>query len=319
MKYRKLMFTAVCLLVLILLSACRDSVSNIQISPTSQIQPKTQATPTLQENPKEEWIRQIDEMKMIHVPGGTFQVGSTEAEIIDAIELCQQHYNICNRWYYERESPIHTVTLDKFWIDQTEVSNAQYRLCVEAGICVEPIACKKGEPTFGDPNKSDHPVVCVNWEDASTYCDWVGSRLPTEAEWEYAFRGKERSIYPWGNAFDGTRLNYCDQNCDQSHSDSRFDDSYAHTAPVRSFSSGISWARVYNLSGNVSEWVSDWFGEYTDEAVTNPSGPSTGSKKMLKGCSWFFHPTYCRGALRASVDPNTRFDYLGFRCALSED
>jgi len=79
----------------------------------------------------------------------------------------------------------------------------------------------------------------------------------------------------------------------------------------------MSWSGVYNLSGNVSEWVSDWFGEYMAEDVANPSGPSTGDKKMLKGCSWFYHPTYCRGAARPAVDPDTRFDYLGFRCATS--
>ena len=90
----------------------------------------------------------MDEMRMVFVPGGIFQMGITETEIEDAIDLCQQHYPICNRWYYERESPAHSVTLDNFWIDQTEISNAQYRLCVDAGICNEPTICKKGEPTF---------------------------------------------------------------------------------------------------------------------------------------------------------------------------
>jgi len=296
------------------LSGC-NAVNDTTTPESVELPKDTQIDIETQENPNNVWVRQTDEMSMINTPGGTFQMGSTEAEVDDAIELCQQHYSICNRWFYERESPIHTVTLDEFWIDQTEVSNTQYRLCVEAGICVEPASCMKGEPTFNDLNKADYPVVCVNWEDAQDYCEWTGTRLPTEAEWEYAFRGESGSIFPWGNAFDGTRLNYCDQNCSQSHADDRFDDGYPLTAPTGSFPTGISWAGVYNMSGNVYEWVADWFGEYSDEAVTNPSGPITGDKRMLKGCSWFSHPTYCRGAARPSVDPDTRFDYLGFRRA----
>ena len=98
---------------------------------------------------------------MVFIPNSIFQMGSTEAEIEAAIDLCQQHYYICNRWYYERESPLHSVSLNSFWIDQTEVSNAQYRLCVETGICAEPTTCKKGEPTFGDPINSQPPSsVC---------------------------------------------------------------------------------------------------------------------------------------------------------------
>ena len=254
---------------------------------------------------------------MLHIPGVSFQMGSTLDEVEEAIALCQEHYNICNRWYYKRENPQHTVTLDEFWIDQTEVTNAQYRRCVEAGICPEPSVCKKGEPTFDEPSKADHPVVCVNWEEAQTYCQWAGARLPTEAEWEYAFRGEVRAIYPWGNEFDGSLLNYCDANCSQPHADERFDDGYSLTAPVGSYPQGASWSGVLDMGGNVSEWVSDWLGDYTSESVSNPTGPSTGTEKLLKGCSWFSHPTYCRGALRASVDPNTRFDYLGFRCATS--
>jgi len=254
---------------------------------------------------------------MVYIPTGEFLMGSIETQIDTAIEQCRQHYSPCNRWYYEREGPQHLVSLDAYWFDQTEVSNSQYRLCVEAGVCSAPTTCKKGEPTFGDPEKADHPVVCVDWEDAQTYCQWAGGRLPTEAEWEYAFRGASSSIYPWGNEFDGSRLNYCDTNCGQSFADNRFDDGYPLTAPVGSFPEGVSWSGAYNMSGNVSEWVADWFGDYSPNAVSNPLGPENGSEKMLKACSWYSNPAYCRGALRPSASPDTRFDYLGFRCAKS--
>ena len=305
-----------------MVSGCSDVEPDNEISPRTPTFTSTpiaraeevQATPTSQQNQVELLIRPIDGMNMLHVPGGTFQMGSTQPEIEAAIALCREFYSPCNDWYYQREGPTHLVTLDGFWLDQTEVTNDQYRICVEAGVCEKPIECKKGAPTFDDPEKADHPVVCVDWEGAQEYCQWVGGRLPTEAEWEYAFRGGAGSLYPWGDEFDGSRLNYCDQNCSQSHADDRFDDGYPLTAPVGSYPSGAGWAGVLDMGGNVSEWVSDWFGEYSTDAVSNPVGPESGNEKMLKGCNWFFHPTYCRGALRPSVDPNTCFDYLGFRC-----
>ena len=287
-----------------------DFLENLPVSPAIS---QSATTPALGDT----LTRPNDEAAMLYIPAGTFQMGSTEAEITDAIDLCQQHYNICNRWYYERESPQHPVPLDGFWIDRTEITNAQYRQCVETGICTEPSTCKKGQATYTDADKNDHPVVCVNWEEAQTYCQWTGARLPTEAEWEYAFRGGTGSIYPWGDEFDGSRLNYCDANCSESHADNPFDDGYPQTAPAGTYPQGASWSGVLDMGGNVSEWVSDWFGDYSPGAESNPDGPPTGSEKMVKGCSWFFHPTYCRGAARASVDPGTRLDYLGFRCVVT--
>jgi formylglycine-generating enzyme required for sulfatase activity len=262
-------------------------------------------------------VRAGDEMTMVFVPGGTFKMGSTDAEVEDAITLCKQHYSPCNRWYYMRESPQHAVSLDSYWFDQTEITNARYRLCVEDGGCSELQACKKGESTYNDAAKSDHPAVCVSWDEAQDYCQWAGGRLPAEAEWEYAFRGENSLIYPWGNSFDGTRLNYCDVNCDLSHADDAFDDGYQTTAPAGSYPQGASWVGVLNMGGNVAEWAADWFDKFSSDSLSNPVGPSSGREKLVKGCSWFFQPAYCRGATRGSVDPDSRMDYLGFRCAVS--
>lgn len=290
-------------------------------APPEQPATRTEPThaPTVRPSPSqgETRTRPIDGMVILYVPGGSFQMGSTEPEVDEAIILCTQHYNICNRWYYMREHPQHSVSLAGFWLDQTEVTNAQYRRCVEAGMCEEPATCKKGTPTYADPDKSEHPVVCVSWQDAQAYCQWAGARMPTEAEWEYAARGEQRRIFPWGDQFDGARLNYCDVNCTAAHADTRYDDGFVQTSPVGSYPTGASWTGALGMGGNVSEWVSDWLEPYTPEAASNPSDPPEGNEKLLKGCSWFGHPTYCRGATRPSVDPGTRFDYLGFRCAAS--
>ena len=157
----------------------------------------------------------------------------------------------------------------------------------------------------------------MSWDDANDYCEWVGGRLPTEAEWEYASRGPGSFTFPWGNKFDGSNVNYCDFNCEESHADADFDDGYIRTAPSGSYPSGAGWAGLYNMAGNVSEWVSDWYGDYAPEAVQNPAGPETGTEKLIKGCSWYSPSAYCRGATRGSADPGTKLDYLGFRCVSS--
>jgi len=284
---------------------------------TMQLSPFTWAMVTADDSGTQTRIRTLDQMTMVLVLGGTFQMGSTEAEVGEAIDFCKQHYNICNDWFYMREIPQHPVTVSDFWLDQTEVSNAQYRLCAQAGICTEPINCKKGKPTYPDAENSDYPVVCVGWEDARTYCEWTGARLPTEAEWEYSFRGEQNLIYPWGNLFDGEKMNYCDANCTLPHADVSYDDGFVKAAPVGSFPQDLSWCGALDLSGNVSEWVADWSGSYSSAAELNPIGPSSGTDKILRGCNWYFQPAYCRSAARPSAPPDTRYDYLGFRCASS--
>jgi formylglycine-generating enzyme required for sulfatase activity len=254
-------------------------------------------------------------MVMVYVPGGTFEMGSTEAEIEMAISQCKQVRGTCTRDFRMRESPQHAVTLDGFWMDQTEVTNAQYRLCVEAGACQAPTTCDWGEPTFGDASKTDHPVGCVGWYGAQAYCEWVGARLPTEAEWEYAARGEQGHTYPWGNTFDGTRLNYCDINCQEGPwADTTVDDGYAKSAPVGSYPDGASWCGAFDLAGNAWEWVADWLGAYPSTAQTNPTGPATGSEKVMRGSSWVYDEERVRTAVRDFVVPTERDSPIGFRC-----
>ncbi|MFH2040499.1 MAG: FG-GAP-like repeat-containing protein [Chloroflexota bacterium] len=161
----------------------------------------------------ESYTRSSDGMVMLFVPGGNFQMGSSDDDL-DATP---------------DEFPQRSITLDAYWIDQTEVSNAQYVLCVEQGKCRESRVA--GNPAY---NGSRLPVTGVSWQDAVDYCEWAGGRIPTEAEWEYASKGRENLIYPWGNEFDGSLLNFCDANCDENWAETTINDGYTESAPVDS-------------------------------------------------------------------------------------
>jgi formylglycine-generating enzyme required for sulfatase activity len=248
---------------------------------------------------------ETDGAEMVYVPAGEFLMGSTEADS-DA---------------YGDEKPQHTVNLDAFWIDRTEVTNAQFRRCVEAGACRAPTACDWGEPTYNDAGKADHPVVCVDWEQANAYCRWAGARLPTEAEWEKAARGTGGRVYPWGNDFDCRKGNFDDEqeldddvvpggpNCD----------GYLRTAPVGSYPAGASPYGALDMAGNVWEWAADWYdaGYYANSPAANPKGPDSGESRVLRGGSWGTNWSYVRAAYRNDYDPTNRAANLGLRCAAS--
>ena len=253
------------------------------------------AAPTPMKKPGEARTRPADGMTMVYVPGGSFRMGT--------------------RWSWDARA--HTVTLDSFWIDRTEVTNAHYARCVTAGVCSAPTTCTWGEPTYEDATKANHPVLCVTWQAARTYCAWAGGRLPTEAEWEYAARGPDSVLYPWGDAFDGTRLNSCDLNCpheDQKAAD--YDDGHGQTAPAGSYPDGASWCGALDMAGNVWEWVADWHSRYPFARQKNPTGPERGSERLIRGGSWFDDNEY--GFLRADnrhpFEPRAANDVIGFRC-----
>ena len=235
---------------------------------------------------------------MVYVPAGEFIMGSPDGE------------------GDSDEHPQHTVYLDAFWIDRTEVTNEQYRGCVEAGTCPAPTTCDWGEPTYSDSSKADHPVVCVSWEDAKAYCEWAGKRLPTEAEWEKASRGTDGRKYPWGDGFDGSRLNFCDANCEFYHKDSDADDGYQRTAPVGSYVEGASPYGALDMAGNVWEWCQDWYDEdyYDSLPQRNPPGPDLGEYRVVRGGSWYGIEWDVRSACRLGFAPAFRNDFVCFRC-----
>jgi WD40 repeat protein/formylglycine-generating enzyme required for sulfatase activity len=259
---------------------------------------------------------------MVLVPEGEFQMG---LEVEKAYQECVNlSGNTCNMDWFTGISPVHQVYLDAFYIDQFEVTNARYAKCVESGVCQEPrnTSTEKHPEYYSDPLYADYPVVNVDWEQARTYCEWRGGRLPTEAEWEKAARGTDGRLYPWGDTFDGKNANFCDQNCESEIKNFDFEDGYAETAPVGQYPLGQSPYGAMDMAGNMGEWVADWHAEdyYASQSVWhNPAGPATGDKREVRGGYWGSSVQYLLSALRFGLDPTTWVSTIGFRCARSAE
>jgi formylglycine-generating enzyme required for sulfatase activity len=228
------------------------------------------------------------------------------------------------------------VALDGVWFDRTEVTVAQFRQFVletdheteaeskgwayawagDGWTAVDGASWRDPEGV-GSSAPEDHPVVQVSWADAEAYCEWAGGRLPTEAEWEYAARGPDGNVFPWGATFIGTQLNYCDASCPETWSDASDNDGYAKTAPVGSYPDGVSWCGALDLAGNVWEWVADLYdgAYYASSPRENPQGPSSGEMHAVRGGAWDTESVYVRGATRSALRPNATWGFLGFRCA----
>ena len=246
------------------------------------------------------------------VRGGTFTMGSTDAELAKAIELCraEARRDDCKDELFAPEQSAHEVYLDDYWIDRTEVTVARYRQCVAAGLCALP-PYGSGAERFDRP---DLPVVLVTWNDAQRFCAWAGGRLPTEAEWERAARGVAGRRFPWGQVFSPFLSNHGAYAFEDL--DSR--DGFLELAPVGSFPDGRTPDGIDDLAGNVEEWVHDWFAfEYPSASAVNPRGPDLGELRVARGGSFIHGRTWQRGASRDARTPGDRSPWLGFRCAAS--
>jgi formylglycine-generating enzyme required for sulfatase activity len=247
-------------------------------------------------------IEVIGGVPMALVPAGCFPMGSTGEEAEAALTLCNDTLGDCYLTWFEDEMPRHKICFDApFWIDVYEVTNEQYG-------------------SSGRWAGDDLPRESITWFDAEAHCKKRGARLPTEAEWEYAARSADGLEYPWGNDFDGGRLNFCDANCPDDWMHPGFDDGYTGTAPVGTYPGGVSWVGAYDMSGSLWEWVGDWYGEgyYAVSPGTNPQGPDTGEYRVMRGGSWDDIPSSVRAAYRGYFNVDEAAEYIGFRCAMSD-
>jgi formylglycine-generating enzyme required for sulfatase activity len=270
--------------------------------------------------------------EMVTVPGGTFLMGTTLDEASAAMDECALYGKTCTDLSMVQDStPPHPTTVDSFQMEIYEVTTEQYVAFLnwlgpnghKTGCQGQPCALTTVEDadrsyitfdgaTYAVRNpefNSDHPVTLVTWWGAQAYCQTLNRRLPTEAEWERAARGPQDKIYPWGFEFDTARAVSSVP-------------AATGTVSVSSFPNGTSDYGIFNMAGNVSEWVSDWYqADYYTQQLNapdpNPKGPISGTEKVHRGGSWDTAPLFLRSVHRLSAPPGQPSASIGFRCVAS--
>ncbi|MEO8571337.1 MAG: SUMF1/EgtB/PvdO family nonheme iron enzyme [Chloroflexota bacterium] len=249
----------------------------------------------------------------VWVSAGAFRMGSDDAAIA-ALTAAGPPPWVASE--FPSEVPAHEVRITKgYWIDTKEVTNAAFGAFVAAGGYTSEalwsdagwtwLAAQgaKPLPLHCQGDVAEDPRMCITWYEAEAYAAWRAGRLPTEAEWEYAARGPESRVYPWGNDFDPDRANVINS---------------TGPRPVGSYPNGASWVGAQDMAGNAMEWVSDWLGVdyYATKSTDDPAGPATGQVKVEKGGWWGSNQFVARSAYRHYEDPPTYGDkHIGFRVA----
>ena len=281
------------LILTFILSACGAPPTPVVIVVTATSLPPTETqvadpVPTLipvalsgpQSGTKMKWI---DGSTLIYVPPSEFIMGNGGFD-----------------------ATVHNVSLDGFWIYQTKVTNRMFAQCVAVGACSAPVE-ELGGPVYSNPEYANHPVVGVTWDQSQAYCAWSQGQLPTEAQWEKAARGTDGNAYPWGNdkpACDLLNLGYCS----------------GRTSEVDVFSDGVSPYGLYDMAGNIFEWVNDWYGEayYNTAPTANPAGPESGKYRSIRGSSFETDFDQVESAIRHFGAQVYHSRDLGFRCAVPQ-
>jgi formylglycine-generating enzyme required for sulfatase activity len=241
--------------------------------------------------------------EMVKIPAGTFLMGSDKK---------------VDRNAYQPEFPQRRVYLDSYEIDKYEVTTVQFLKFVLA-TDRKPLIDWQYEGGNFQETMANHPVMHVSWFDADAYCRWAGKRLPTSAEWEKAARGEDGRIYPWGNEPAGlSRANFGRTGLSGPVRD-RPERLllYPPIISVDKYDNGVSPYGVFQLAGNVAEWTADWYDPhyYKTAPDRNPKGPEKGTQRAFRGGGWIDSTPSVRPAQRNGTDPNTKMNWLGFRCA----
>jgi eukaryotic-like serine/threonine-protein kinase len=275
-------------------------------SPSTLFMPDSTLAPTEPEptiiipTPIAAMVSPKDGMTLVYVPAGNFLMGSTGADPLAEPE----------------EKPQRTVYVNAFWIDQTDVTNAMYAKCVQAGVCLPPSDTSSAtHPSYyGNSEFDSYPVIWVSWDLAIAYCTWVGRRLPTDTEWEKAARGPHGRIYPWGNS--------------APHEDLlNYNDNVGDTTAVGSYPKGASPYGALDMTGDVSQWVNEWSSYFQKAIIIEENKPvpfgTSGSVRAygyypaLRGASWNDNDVYARAASHGWDSLIDVADSNGFRCATS--
>ena len=234
--------------------------------------------------------RSEDGMVMVYVPAGDFEMGSAGGN--------------------DDAQPVHTVALDGFWIDSTEVTYARYWRCEEAGGCERPpeVSVYPAWDHYDKEEYGHHPIWKVTWAHADAYCAWAGGSLPTEAEWEYAARGPEGFTYPWGNT---------EPDCGKANYEAGTGGCVGDSKPVGSYPAGASWCGAQDMAGNADEWLADWYAAdyYATSPAMNPTGPSSGTRRVVRGGGEMSSLVILRGYTRQALPFDYQGPATGFRCA----
>ncbi len=236
---------------------------------------------TTQNKPIIEWV---------DIPAGTFTMGSPTSEF--------------DRSHYEIQ---HQVTLSAFKMSKYEVTFQQYdAFCIATG---------RTKPDDNGWGRGNRPVINVSWDDATAFAKWMGCRLPTEAEWEYACRAGTTTPFNTGNNLTTSQANY---NGNFPYNNNPKGENRAKTVPVGTFAANAFG--LFDMHGNAWEWVNDWFENYSPKATaqTNPQGPSSGKFRVYRGGGWDLIAQFCRSARRRYQEPDRRFNYMGFRVVSSK-
>jgi len=237
-------------------------------------------------------VSPVDDMLQVYVPSGSFLMGS--ADTFNEAEL--------------QEKPQHTVYLDGYWIDQTEVTQGMFKRCIASGTCPDVVHDLEQNPNFANSDFDNHPAIYVTWDQAKTYCERVGRHLPSEAEWEKAARGTDGRLYPWGDT-------------PPNGNQALFAKALNGTSAVGRYPDGISPYGALDMIGNVREWVTDFYSEYYygESTERNPQGPVEvkDNEHVLRGAAWTDSVHYTHVAMRFHHVPWSPGDNRGFRCAAS--